>query len=562
MELFEEELSGKKLISTFFFENFKKYKIQSVFLLLSIILSSSTLAIQPIIWSNLLTTLYENNFEQFKIVLMMTILFYFCKTIISYIQSRIIVYLKTNLVMDIQNRSYQRLLNKKMVYFDSVTSGKILSVLSTDIEQAIEITFTKLLPAIISFFQVILFLILMFRINVILTAFSILSLPIILIYYNKKMRNIRKQNVKVKDSNDSVLSFVQQSILGIKVIKSFGIKEVQCDQFIKLASIKAKNMYALQKFVLFFQTFISMLGVIVELSNYFIGGYFAFTGVITVEGFIQFSSYSQQLASSSLSITNIAGNYQHLLVILNRIESVRNDDNVTEIFGDRIVESTIESPPSLELVNVSCEKMGNVILENINLKIQRYGLYVIMGPSGSGKTTLVNHILKLYDVNLGEILINNKNINLFSERSLRTEITMVSQQVFSFSGSIIDNFRHVNPNIKLSDIRKYCLDCGIDNEIMGLPKQYQSPILENGNNFSVGQIQRLSVAIALAKETSIIVFDEPTSALDVENSIKIKLILEKIKDTKIVILVTHDHSITEKADIIFLLKKKQLLRIR
>lgn len=157
MELFEEELSGKKLISTFFFENFKKYKIQSVFLLLSIILSSSTLAIQPIIWSNLLTTLYENNFEQFKIVLMMTILFYFCKTIISYIQSRIIVYLKTNLVMDIQNRSYQRLLNKKMVYFDSVTSGKILSVLSTDIEQAIEITFTKLLPAIISFFRLFFF---------------------------------------------------------------------------------------------------------------------------------------------------------------------------------------------------------------------------------------------------------------------------------------------------------------------------------------------------------------------------------------------------------------------
>ncbi len=524
-----------------------------------ILLTLSTLAIQPIIWSSLLSTLYRKNFEQFKFTLIIAVIFYLLKLLISYFQSRVTIYLKVNLVRDIQNNLFQKLLHKQMKYFDSTPIGKTISVLSTDIEQAVEILFGKLLPASVSCLQVLLFLILMLKLSFLLTVFSLLSLPIIIIYYNKKMRQVRVQQVNVKESNDSVLSFIQQSILGMKIVKTLGVKESQNIQFTNLVNLKKKNSYSLQTFIVIFQTLISMLGVLGEIANYLLGGYFVFVGSLTVEGFIQFSSYSQQFNSSSLSVTNIAGNYQQLLVSLDRIESIKNNKTDDENFGDSLVNHW--KSPSLKLIDVKCEKMGRIILDDVNLEINSIGLYVFMGDSGSGKTTLINHILKLYDVKSGEILINGKSINMISEKSLRDEISLVNQQIFSFSGSIIDNFRYVNPKIKLSEIREYCSECGIDSEIMDLSKQYETKILENGNNFSVGQLQRLSIAIALAKDTSIIVFDEPTSALDSSNSSKVKAIIDRLSLSKMVILITHDTNIAKNAVAKFLIKEKQIYQM-
>ena len=550
--------SGNQLIISFC-RYLKNYKLHCCALSLCILLTLSTLAFQPIIWSSLLSTLYRKNFEQFKVTLIITVIFYLLKILISYLQSRVTIYLKVNLVRDLQNNLFQKLLNKQMKYFDNTPIGKTMSVLSTDIEQAVEILFGKLLPASVSCLQVLLFLILMLNLSFLLTLFSLLSLPVIIIYYNKKMRQVRSQQVDVKESNDSVLSFIQQSILGMKVVKTLGVKEAQNTQFTNLVNFKKKNVYSLQTLIVIFQTFISMLGVLGEIANYLLGGYFVFIGSLTVEGFIQFSSYSQEFNSSSLSVTNIAGSYQQLLVSLDRIESIKNNGLDDEHFGDVFINDY--KNPSLKLVDVKCEKMGRIILDDINLELNDIGLYVFMGDSGSGKTTLINHILKLYDVMSGEILINDKSIDMISEKSLRDEISLVNQQVFSFCGSIIDNFRYVSPRIKLSEIRDYCSECGIDREIMDLPKQYETKILENGNNFSVGQLQRLSIAIALAKDTSIIVFDEPTSALDSSNRLKIKAIIDRLSLSKMVILITHDTDIVENAVAKFSIKEKQIYQM-
>ena len=176
-----------------------------------------------------------------------------------------------------------------------------------------------------------------------------------------------------------------------------------------------------------------------------------------------------------------------------------------------------------------------------------------MGRSGQGKTTIFNLLTRVFDVSKGSITIDGINIEDLTEESLRQNISIIRQDPFLFNNTIKENFKLLDENITLKEIRKYCQMAYIDDYIMTLPKKYNTVLGEGGVNLSGGQKQRLAIARALAKKSKIILFDEATSALDNESQDYIKKVIDDLVKDHTVIIVAHRLSTIKDADVIYVI---------
>ena len=190
-------------------------------------------------------------------------------------------------------------------------------------------------------------------------------------------------------------------------------------------------------------------------------------------------------------------------------------------------------------------------LNKLNLKLEPNKKIAIVGKSGQGKSTIFNLLTRIFDPSEGEILIDEINIKELTDESLRKNISIIRQEPFIFNRTIKDNFKLVNPNITLKEIRKYAKEAYIDDYIMSLPKKYNTILGEGGVNLSGGQKQRLSIARTLSKKSKIILFDEATSSLDNESQEYIKKTIDNLVKDHTVIIVAHRLSTIIDADIIY-----------
>ena len=194
-----------------------------------------------------------------------------------------------------------------------------------------------------------------------------------------------------------------------------------------------------------------------------------------------------------------------------------------------------------------------------NLEIKANKKIAIVGKSGGGKTTLFNLLLRLFDPVQGDIFIDNINIKDLDEESLRKHISIIRQDPFLFNKTILENFKIVNPDITLEEVREYCKKAYIDDYIMSLEKGYDTLIGEGGVNLSGGQKQRLAIARTLMKNSKIILFDEATSALDNESQEYIKNTINELSKTHTIIIIAHRLSTIKDADKIYLISDGQVV---
>ena len=182
-----------------------------------------------------------------------------------------------------------------------------------------------------------------------------------------------------------------------------------------------------------------------------------------------------------------------------------------------------------------------------------------VGASGSGKTTIFNLLCKMYDINSGEILIDNKNINDLDEDSIRGNITIIGQSPYVFNMSFIDNMKLVKENVTLEEVKEACKLACLDEYVESLPEKYNTVIGEGGVTLSGGQKQRLAIARALIQKTEIILFDEATSALDNETQRKIQDAINNLKNEYTIMIIAHRFSTILNCDKIFFIDKGKVL---
>ena len=445
--------------------------------------------------------------------------------------------------------TYKKALELPAFAYEEKTSGEIINRITNDAD-TLSFAFGRLLnmfSSLVASFIIIIYVFINSWIIGIEIILLLLILLIVIKIYNPKLENIHKER---KKEQDKFTALTTESIRGIREIKTLGIKNnliSDMRNIIKEIYKKSEKEIDYQKEFNIITRFIKTL---LEVGTFITCIILLYYQKITLTFFIAMTYYVYRYMWLIENLNDFTQTYQKTAVSIGRVnEILENKLYQDEKYGTKKINNI---KGIIEFKNVTFGYPNEeTTLNKLNLKLEPNKKIAIVGKSGQGKSTIFNLLTRIFDPSEGEILIDEINIKELTDESLRKNISIIRQEPFIFNRTIKDNFKLVNPNITLKEIRKYAKEAYIDDYIMSLPKKYNTILGEGGVNLSGGQKQRLSIARTLSKKSKIILFDEATSSLDNESQEYIKKTIDNLVKDHTVIIVAHRLSTIIDADIIY-----------
>ena len=400
----------------------------------------------------------------------------------------------------------------------------------------------------------------MYRQSPELTLYTICPLPVLSITIYKLSKLINQRTRIVQESLSTISSYSQEVFTGIQIIKSYVIEDKTSKRFNDLSSENKLNQINLAKVqALFFPLMILLIG-LSNLLVIYIGGKQYLDGTISDIGIIaEFIIYVNMLTWPVASIGWISSIIQQAEASQKRINEFLNKRSEIENISPN-KSSKIDGEIVFKNVTYKYLETEIIATKNVSFILKKGSKLGITGSTGSGKSTLMNLICRLYDIEEGEILIDNNPVKKINLKSLRETIGYVPQDTFLFSDTIINNIKFGLNNATEKDVINACKTAKIHNEIMNFGKGYETLLGERGINLSGGQKQRISIARALIKKPKILILDDCLSAMDTETE---KAILRSLEDyTKGItsIIISHRISSIKNADNIIVLENGSIVQ--
>lgn len=445
--------------------------------------------------------------------------------------------------------TYKKALNLPAEAYEKLSSGEVINRITNDAD-TLSFTFGRILKMVSSLIASSIVLIYIF-INSYIIGLEIILIMLILFLilkkYNPLLKNIHKER---KGKQDEFTSLTNESIRGIREIKTLGVKNNLITNMIELIKDiykKSEEEIDMQKS---FNIKTSFLKSVLECMVFATCVILLYYHKISLTFFIAMTYYIYRYTWLLEDINDLTQNYQKLSVSISRVNDIlENRLYEDEKFGNKTL-NNIKGTIKFKKVYFSYPDEDN-ILKDFNLELEPNKKIAIVGSSGQGKSTLFNLITRIFDPNKGEIDIDGINIKDLTEEDLRKNISIIRQEPFVFNRTIKENFKIINNKITLSKIRECTKLAYLDDYIMSLPKKYDTVLGEGGVNLSGGQKQRLSIARTLSKGSKIILFDEATSALDNKSQEYIKKTIDNLVKNHTIVIVAHRLSTIIDADIIF-----------
>lgn len=514
--------------------------------------------LQPLLFAKIVTSVFSKDFPRLlKISCLMGILFILQQGI-GLLQGYLYSLLNEKIIYDIKRDMYSKIMILPVRAFDEMRVGEFISRLNGDAQTIATIITGQFVTIVVDIFRVLIIGIVIFKLSVSLSLVAVAFFPVSFLIFVISGKILRSHTAEIAKTGDSYFSTVQETMSGIREVKSLGIKNERINLFLSLGKQLMNKRIKIGLVSGYANSFSGLLNYATEILVIVFGYYLTSIGKLSIEHFIAFMSYNVQFTGAILNITQINSSIQQALISIGRIFELMDSFNYTfETFGTQHVERAIGA---IKFTNVNFAYSNNSeVLKNISFTIPPRKKVSIVGPSGSGKTTIFNLILRFYDPLQGSISIDEMNVRDFSEVSLRKNIAIVRQEPFLFNASIKDNLLLANPHASVQEINSACSNAFIYKEIMALSQKYDTLIGENGVNFSTGQKQRLSIARVLLRNSPIILFDEATSALDNESQFLIKQALDEIAKIKTLIIIAHRLMTVIDSDIIIVIDKGRLV---
>lgn len=536
----------------FLYSYLKEYKIQYLFGGFIVIISSLLGVLSGYlngISVEKITTL------EFKLAIIVLIIYFFCnilKSLFRKISNAIFQKVSNNCMEKITYNVFEKIGLLPARAFEEKSSGEFINLVTNDSTNII--SNINSLIWIGSDIIAVLVISIYILINSWIIFLEIIFYLIIFYFFTKKYMPLIKNNQKeIKKDIDKTTSKVNESIRGVREIRALGIREkinknVQTDIF---SVFKKRN--EIVDFTENYYRIIRDMNSVLEATVFITSIVLLMNNLVSLTFVIAMTWYIYRFMYLFESITNISTNFQTLIVSSERIMKILNNDLYNDIkFGN--INKKVNGNVKFNNVTFKYKEDENNILNNFSLEIEENKVTALVGKSGGGKSTIFNLLLRYFEPEKGEVLIDDINISDFSEKALSQNIAIIRQEPFLFNVSILDNFKIINKNITLKKVREYCKMSEIDDYIMSLPDGYNTIIGEGGINLSGGQKQRLAIAKALMKESKILLLDEATSALDNVNQEKIKKVIFKLSKNHTIIIVAHRLSTIIDADKIHLLE--------
>lgn len=541
---------------------FKKYKFILMFDLFCAALTTLTDMVLPMILRRLTnaglgtyTLTREMIFRMAGLLLIMKIIdlfagFYMTKT--GHIMGAKI---ETDMRYDV----FQHLQKLSDSYFNETKVGQIMARITSDLFDITEFSHHCPEEYFIGFIKIIVSFVILVRLNALLTVILFLSIPLMIVFASKYNRRMRKGFKEQKHHIGVLNADIEDSLLGVKVVKSFANEDVEIEKFQKgnkkFLDIKSETYASMAGFNTITKAFDGIMYIIVVLF----GGLFLVEGKMSSGDIVAFILYVQTLLTTVRRIVEFTEQFQRGMTGIERFTEIMDQD--IEIFDDEDAVDLENVKGKIEIKDVSFKYNNNSenVLNNISFTINPGQKVALVGPSGGGKTTLCNLIPRFYDVEDGEILVEGIDVRKIKLQSLRSNIGMVQQDVYLFSGTVRENILYGKPDATEQEIIDAAKAAGAYDFIMNLENGFDTYVGERGVMLSGGQKQRISIARVFLKNPPILILDEATSALDNKSEFIVQESLENLAKGRSSLTIAHRLTTVQSADLILVLTEEGII---
>jgi ATP-binding cassette, subfamily B, multidrug efflux pump len=518
--------------------------------------------------------LWIKNFtnEQLSILQLITyatiiqIVFIIIETLVRFFFTFITAWLGQQVVRDLRTKVFATILQRPLSHFDKTPIGTLTTRTINDIESINDIFSDGLIPIIADLLTILFTLITMFCIDWKLSLVALIPLPIIIVATNKFKKSVNKSFISVRNAVSQLNSFVQEHIMGMYITQSFTAEEREYNKFKKINEHhKNANIKAIFAYSVFFPVVELVLAISTALIVWWVSQLALnatdsvnFSGKIVA--FVMFMNLifrPLRILADKFNVLQMGIIAAERVLPYTKEEAINNETDKEENSTVHVFQKNEQQAIVFNNVWFAYNK-DNYVLKDISFSVQMGQTLALVGSTGSGKTSIISLINKLYPIHKGSILLENKNIEQYSVEELRSKVGVVLQDVFLFSGSIIDNLTLRNPAISKQQVVEAAKLIGLHQFVMQLPNEYDYNVMERGNLLSMGQRQLMSFVRVLLYNPTILILDEATSSVDGDSEQLIQHAIDKLLVGRTSIVIAHRLSTIVKAHQIILLDKGEV----
>jgi len=468
-----------------------------------------------------------------------------------------IILMSRHIEYDLKNEIYQHYQKLSMAFYRRNNTGDLMNRVTEDVSRVRMYLGPAIMYTINTSVLFILIIISMFNVNARLTVFSLLPLPLlaITIYYVHSMINHRSE--KIQQQLSSLSSFVQETFSGIRVIKAYVREDDIRKKFdVESENYKSHSMSLVQVQALFYPMMLLLVGLSTIITVY-VGGVEVMNGNITSGNIAEFIVYVTQLTFPVMSLGWVTSLIQRAAASQKRINEFLKTE--TAIISSSEEKTELKGNITFKNVNFRYPDTGIQAIKNVSFEVKSGEFLAIIGRTGSGKSTIANLLMRMYDADDGQILLDGKFIERLDLQNFRQQIGFVPQEVFLFSETIYNNIAFGMTETNAGQVEMAAKNAAVFENIMEFGKGFETLIGERGITLSGGQKQRLSIARALIKEPQILIFDDCLSAVDTRTEEDILNNLSRIMKNKTSILISHRVSTIKNADRILVMDSGEII---
>ncbi len=478
-----------------------------------------------------------HNKNQLIILPLIMLLIYSIKGIAEYFQSYLVKYTGQRILTDLQIQMYEHLLLADLSFIQSQSSGRLISRFTSDIT-LMRGAISQILVGCAKHFLTVLFLIiLMFSTDALLSCFVFFVFPMAIYPIQKIGRRIRNIMGKTQEEVANYTARLDETFQSIKVIKAFSAEKIEAERARRIMNNILDFYKKTAKFDALTSPIMEILSGIAIACLLWYGGYMVMSGQTTPGALFSFITAFVSAYRPFKSLVSLNVNIQESMAATNRVfnildcsPTIKDNPNVQEMKFHK---------GEISFSDIEMNFGDKPALKQINLKIESGKTYAFVGRSGSGKTTLSNLLIRFYDPISGTISIDGKDIKEIKIKSLRDQISLVTQDTILFDTTIFENIAYGKDSYTKKQVIDAAIAADAHEFIDKLPKKYDTDAGVSGHSLSGGQRQRISIARAFIKDAPILVLDEATSSLDPSSEEKIIESLKKFRKDRTTIFITH-----------------------
>lgn len=474
--------------------------------------------------------------------------------IFAKIRSKIMTKVGQDIVYDIRKDLFEHMQKLSFEYYDSRPHGKILTRIINYINAISDLMTNGLINFILEIFNLVFITIFMFFVSWQLALVTVAGLPIYALIMLAIKNGQRKAWQRVNNKSSNLNAYLHESIVGVKISQMFTREEENEEINDKLAKAYRKEWMKAVSFSNLVWPSTDAVSILVR-AGIFAVGLIGFNGTLSLGTILAMTDYSARFWQPLMNLSNLMNTFINAVANLERIFEMMDEPITVDDAPDAVEMPEIKGDVHFENVTFAYEE-GINILENLSFDVKAGESIALVGPTGAGKTTIVNLISRFYNLNGGTVRIDDSDISKVTLKSLRSQMGIMLQDSFIFSGTIGDNIRYGRLDASLEDIRAACKIVGIDDYIMSLKDGYDTVINERGSGLSQGQKQLIAFARTIVSNPKILVLDEATSSIDAKTERYLQNGLNHLLEGRTSFIIAHRLSTIRNCDRIMYVSNK------